>query len=92
MESCGPEVVNSARRLAHRILYVNRPGLLPTIVKNRLSDDLAGLRSILRFDRTGIESHDLVLARGNEERFTIGDSNASSRASLLNKFGIGARG
>jgi hypothetical protein len=71
------------------VLYVNRPGILPTIIENGLPHDPAGFRSILRFDRTGIDSHDVVLARGNEERFAIGDTNASSRASLLNKFGIG---
>lgn len=84
-------LVNSASRLAYRNLYVNRPGILPTIVENCLPHDLAGLRSILRFDRAGIDSHVLVLAWGNEERSAIGDTNASSRASFLNMFGIGAR-
>src|ERR1700679_2933570 len=75
-----------------RMLYVNRPGILPTTVKNCLSHDLAGLRSIFCFHRTGIQPHDVVLAGGNEERFTIGDTNAGSCAPLLNMFGIDARG
>src|ERR1700743_3777435 len=90
-ECCGQGVTNPASGFAHLILYVNRPGILPTIVKNRLSHDLTGLRSILSFDRTSIEPHDLVLARGNEERFTVGDTNAGGRASLLNMFGIDPR-
>jgi hypothetical protein len=74
------------------MLYVNRPGILPTTIKNRLSHDRAGLRSSFCFHRTGIQPHDVVLSGGNEERFTIGDTNAGSGASLLNMFGIHARG
>jgi hypothetical protein len=70
------------------MLYVDRPGILPTTIKNRLSHDLAGLRSIFCFHRTGIQPHNVVLPGGNEERFTIGDTNAGSCASLLNMFGI----
>ena len=50
------------------------------------------LRSIFCFNRTGIQPHDVVLAGGNEERFTIRDTNASSCASFLNMFGIDAKG
>ena len=74
------------------MLHVNRSGILPTTVKNRLSHDLAGLRSTSAPNRTGIQANDVVLAGGNEERFTIGDTNAGSCASLLNMFGIDSGG